>query len=128
MPAKRHLGAAPSVVVDESIADPFLERLLDAVRGIRSGPQRTPRPSCAGVVTESEARRVESMVAETVQAGASLLLGGERDGDRVSPTVVDHVRPGMPLFDRGLFGPADGVIRAGSLWNRSAWRMPARMA
>jgi acyl-CoA reductase-like NAD-dependent aldehyde dehydrogenase len=107
--------SAQRVIVDDSVADAFVERLLESVRGIRMGPANDAQTQLAGLVTETEAQRVESMVAASVGAGASLVLGGDRDGVQLTPTVVDHVRPGMPLFDLELFGPAVGIVRAHGL-------------
>jgi succinate-semialdehyde dehydrogenase/glutarate-semialdehyde dehydrogenase len=49
-----------------------------------------------------------------VSAGATLQLGGAHapgPGFAYEPTVLDHVRPDMPVFCEETFGPAAAVIR-----------------
>jgi succinate-semialdehyde dehydrogenase/glutarate-semialdehyde dehydrogenase len=51
-------------------------------------------------------------VKDSVRAGATVLTGGERWGDRgyyYRPTVLGGVRPGMPAFDEETFGPVAAI-------------------
>ena len=46
--------------------------------------------------------------------GAELIIGGTfigKQGAYYAPTILDHVRPGMPAFDEELFGPAAAMVR-----------------
>jgi succinate-semialdehyde dehydrogenase/glutarate-semialdehyde dehydrogenase len=58
---------------------------------------------------------VERQVRESVAQGARILVGGhvpEGPGYFYEPTVLDHVRPGMPVLEEEVFGPAVPVLRA----------------
>lgn len=59
--------------------------------------------------------RVLSYIGQAVDGGASIAYGGRRvladtGGWFVEPTVVDHVRPDMPVARDEIFGPVVGVI------------------
>ena len=47
--------------------------------------------------------------------GAKVLCGGfipEEEGAFYPPTVLTHVKKGMPAYDEELFGPVDAIIEA----------------
>jgi acyl-CoA reductase-like NAD-dependent aldehyde dehydrogenase len=58
------------------------------------------------LITAGEAARVQQMITDAAAAGARVLVGGERDGAVVAPTVVADVDPRSPLHQEELFGPA----------------------
>ena len=54
-------------------------------------------------------------VQQSIQAGARLVLGGQRlprKGYFYPPTLLADVRPGMPAFDEETFGPVAALIAA----------------
>lgn len=106
--------SAQRVIVDDSVADALIERLVERVQALRVGDASDPDTQIAGLVSINEAERVERHIASAVAEGGVLLTGGGRSGSVVTPTVVDRVRPGMAIFDQELFGPAVGIIRSTS--------------
>jgi aldehyde dehydrogenase (NAD+) len=54
-------------------------------------------------------------VAASVDAGATLVTGGERSGAQIRPPVLDHVQPDMELVREETFGPAVPVLRVRGL-------------
>jgi glyceraldehyde-3-phosphate dehydrogenase (NADP+) len=69
----------------------------------------------SAMISEEEAQRVAGWIDEAVASGARVVIGGERDGARLAPTVVADVLPGMKLSDREVFGPTLGVTKAESI-------------
>lgn len=56
---------------------------------------------------------LHSQVQESIQKGATLLLGGEvpqGPGAYYPPTVLTNVKKGMPAYDDELFGPVAAII------------------
>jgi len=39
-------------------------------------------------------------------------LGNRSEGNYFEPTILEQVKPGMPVFDEEVFGPVAAVIRA----------------
>ena len=57
------------------------------------------------LITEGDAKRLESWVTEAVEAGAKVLVGGERDGAFLQATIVEDVPRHLDLSCKEAFGP-----------------------
>ena len=103
--------AVKRILVQEPIADRFVELLVEKTRAWRYGDPMDETMDMGTVIDEAAAKLFEARVDEAVRAGARLLLGNERRGALYAPTVVDHVQPGMTLVREETFGPVAPVIR-----------------
>ena len=103
--------AVKRMIVQESVADRFVEQLLDKSRRWRHGDPMDETLDMGTVIDAEAARLFETRVNAAVAQGARLLLGNERRGALYSPTVLDHVRPEMTLVKEETFGPVSPVIR-----------------
>lgn len=100
------------VIVHPSVAGDFLDALVPKVEAIRTGDPSSPETTMGSLITSIEAERVERAIAQAAEAGAKVLVGGERDGATVAPTVVADVDPSSPFSQTELFGPAVAVSTA----------------
>jgi acyl-CoA reductase-like NAD-dependent aldehyde dehydrogenase len=98
-------------IVDDAVYDRFLPRLLSAVRAQVTGDPTDPATDVGPLVSEDAARRVESWVAEAVEAGAKVLTGGTRDGAAYAPTVLENVPADTKLGCEEVFGPVMSLTR-----------------
>jgi glyceraldehyde-3-phosphate dehydrogenase (NADP+) len=64
------------------------------------------------MISESEAKRVAASIKESTNQGAKLLLGGEREGSYVQPTILTDVDPDSSIAQQELFGPAVVISNA----------------
>jgi phosphonoacetaldehyde dehydrogenase len=103
--------AVKRMLVQESVADRFVERLVEKTRAVKYGDPFDPAMDMGTVIDEPSARRFEAVVNEAVAGGARLLVGNVRRGALYSPTVLDRVTPGMTLVREETFGPVSPVIR-----------------
>ena len=103
--------AIRKILIDESVADAFVERFAALARELRYGDPSDPDVDVGTVITEEQAARLEARVLDAVEHGARLVLGNVRKAALYSPTIVDHVRPEFELADRESFGPVASVIR-----------------
>jgi len=103
--------AVKRILVQSTVADRFVELLVAKSRAWSHGDPTDPNVEMGTVIDEAAARYCEMRVNDAIQAGASLLLGNERRGALYSPTVIDHVRPEMPVVMQETFGPVSPVIR-----------------
>jgi len=103
--------AVKRMLVEESVADRFVELLVENTRAVRYGDPFDPATDMGTVIDEAAARRFEAVVNEAVAGGAKLLIGNVRRGALYSPTVLDHVRPEMTVVRQETFGPVSPVIR-----------------
>jgi acyl-CoA reductase-like NAD-dependent aldehyde dehydrogenase len=99
------------MIVQESVAERFVELLLEKTRAIKYGDPMDPATDMGTVIDEQAARSFEDKVNDAVRRGAKLLYGNIRKGALYSPTVLDHVTPEMPVVKYETFGPVSPVIR-----------------
>jgi aldehyde dehydrogenase (NAD+) len=103
--------AVKRILVQEPIADRFVELLVEKTRAWKYGDPMDETMDMGTVIDEAAAKLFEARVDEAVSQGARLLLGNARRGALYAPTVVDHVQPGMTLVREETFGPVAPVIR-----------------
>jgi len=123
--------AVQRVIVDSSVADRFLPRLVEAVLALRNGDPYDESVDVGPLVDSDAAQRVLDWVGEARAAGARLLTGGERDGNLVAPMVLTEVPPEARVWREEVFGPVlcvstvDGVDAALEAVNDSAYGLQA---
>jgi aldehyde dehydrogenase (NAD+) len=103
--------AIKRMLVQDSVAEDFVELLLEKTRAIRYGDPMDPATDMGTVIDEAAARSFEDKVHDAVAHGARLLYGNIRAGALYSPTVLDRVDPEMPLVKQETFGPVSPVMR-----------------
>ncbi|HXW73651.1 MAG TPA: phosphonoacetaldehyde dehydrogenase [Steroidobacteraceae bacterium] len=102
--------AIKRMLVQESVADRFVELLLEKTRAVRYGDPMDPATDMGTVIDEAAARSFEERVNDAVAHGARLLYGNIRNGALYSPTLLDRVQPQMLLVKQETFGPVSPVM------------------
>jgi succinate-semialdehyde dehydrogenase/glutarate-semialdehyde dehydrogenase len=101
------------LLVDEAIAEPFLERLLDRVRRMRLGAGLSYDYDMGSLISQEQLDTVQEHVEDAVAKGAEVLAGGHARPDIgpyfFEPTVLRGARDGMTLFADETFGPVVAV-------------------
>ena len=70
-----------------------------------------PSTQLGCLVSEQAAINVEKQVNDTVKEGATIVLGGTRNGAFYDPTILDNVTKNMAVAkDMEIFGPVVSVI------------------
>lgn len=107
--------AAKRFIVVDAVADQFLTRFVEELRGRNMGDPLA-RDTEVGPQARVDLRdALHQQVQESIKRGARRLLGGEvpaGHGAFYPPTVLTAVDKGMPAFDEETFGPVAAVIRA----------------
>jgi phosphonoacetaldehyde dehydrogenase len=102
--------AIKRMLVQESVAERFVELLLEKTRAVKFGDPMDPASDMGTVIDEAAARSFEERVNDAVAHGARLLYGNIRDGALYSPTLLDRVQPQMSLVKQETFGPVSPVM------------------
>ena len=101
--------AGTRLLVEEAIADEFLERFLAGVRERRLGDPRDPDTDIGPLIAREHLARVEGFVRRAIDDGARLVTGGrvspELGGLYYEPTLFTDVRQEMEIVQREVFGP-----------------------
>ncbi len=103
------------VIVHEDVYDDYLDALQGPVEAFRMGDPLLADTKIGAMISEKEAVRVAGWIDEAVTAGARVVVGGERDGAKLSPTVVADVTSDMKLSQQEVFGPTLSVTRAATI-------------
>jgi phosphonoacetaldehyde dehydrogenase len=103
--------AVKRILVQESVADRFVELLVEKTKKVKYGDPMDPATDMGTVIDAEAAQLMERRVNLAVADGARLLWGNTRKGALYSPTVVDRVHPEMELVRLETFGPVAPVLR-----------------
>jgi acyl-CoA reductase-like NAD-dependent aldehyde dehydrogenase len=123
--------AVQRVLVTREMADEFVGKLVEAVRGLRNGDPHDPDVEVGPVVDEAAAERILEWVEEATSRGAKLLVGGGREGTLVEPTVLLDAPRDSRAWAEEIFGPVlaisivDSVDEAFDQVNDSAYGLQA---
>jgi len=107
--------AVKRILVSESVADQFLDRLVHLTSSWICGDPLDPETDSGTVIDEAAARRIEERVEAALRSGARLCMGHRRNGALYSATVIDRVSPNSELVREETFGPVAPVIRFANL-------------
>lgn len=94
------------IYIEEDIYSPFLDAFVERTEQYKVGPKLEEDCDMGPVITEAEARRVETWVEEARAGGASVECGHRREGAVYWPTVLTGVARGMKVDCDEIFGPA----------------------
>jgi acyl-CoA reductase-like NAD-dependent aldehyde dehydrogenase len=123
--------AVKRVLVDESLYPSLVEAVIVRARSLRLGDPADPATDVGPLITEHAAAVVEAQIATAVREGATVALGGHRNGSFVEPTVLTGVKPEHRVFNEEIFGPVLPIIpfatfdEALALANRSIYGLQA---
>lgn len=105
--------AGSRLVVQRGIADELVQRVADEMRGFRVGETWSTATTMPPIINQRQADRIESLVAEGVNEGASVVCGGERvdhpGGCFFAPTILRGVKADSCAIREEIFGPVLAV-------------------
>ncbi|MNZ07970.1 Glutarate-semialdehyde dehydrogenase DavD [compost metagenome] len=103
--------------VHDAVYDAFAQRFAAKVRELRVGHGLEGATQIGPLITGKALDKVRSLMADAVEKGAEVLVGGEAHdlgGNFLQPTVLTGVAPGMQLLDEEIFGPVAPLVRFSS--------------
>jgi len=110
--------ALPVIVVEEAIADRLVAVLTKVMQDLKIGPAYDKASQLGPLVNAEHRASVVKWIEKGVAEGAQLVLDGRgvtvpgyEQGFYLGPTILDHVKPGMTVGDREIFGPVLCVKR-----------------
>jgi aldehyde dehydrogenase (NAD+) len=107
--------ATSRVIIEERVADEFVNQLAEQASKVVVGDGRDEKTQMGPVVSKSQLETDLKYLKIGREEGAQLVTGGslvKEDTLFLRPTVFDHVSPEMRIAQEEIFGPVVCVIRA----------------
>ncbi len=109
--------ASKRIIAEEPVWETFLEGFLSKAAQWQMGDPTSDRTRLGPLSSVAARDEVAAQVSDAVEAGASVLLGGEKPdgpGAYYPATVLTGVRPGMRAYYEEIFGPVAVLHRVSS--------------
>ncbi len=104
--------SANRILVQDGIHDEFVSRLVDAASQLKVGDGLDAETKVGPLIEQAAVDKVERHVADALERGGELLLGGEGLGGLFwQPTVIAGVPADAAMSCEETFGPVAGIAR-----------------
>jgi acyl-CoA reductase-like NAD-dependent aldehyde dehydrogenase len=100
------------ILVDRRVADELSDRLAEAVGSLRAGDPRAAESDIGPLISSRDAERARKWIE---QSGSSRVIGGERVGSVLQPTLVVDPDASSKLHTEEIFGPVVTVVPVDSM-------------
>ena len=99
------------VIVHSDIYDKFKQAYVDTVSKLIHGDPLEESTFIGPMIAESEAIRLEQWIKQSVEKGADLLCGGQRNGAMLQATILENVPDDCDVNSKEAFGPVSVISR-----------------
>lgn len=103
--------SAERLIVDEKVADAFVEKLTEKAASLPVGDPQAGDVVLGSIVDERSTSRIDALVEEARSKGAHVYRKGTLTGTLMPATVLDHVTSEMRVYHEESFGPLVSVVR-----------------
>lgn len=106
---------AKRFIVTQKVYETFKSKLMKAMQAVEFGDPMEESTTFGPLVSCAERDRLHQKVMQSVEEGASILLGGEipyKAGAYYPPTLLENVNADNIAFREELFGPVCTLIQA----------------
>ncbi len=107
-------NAAKRFVVMDELYEPFVEKFTAALSEVKPEDPSSPDTTIGPLSSSSAGDRLEDQVKRAVDQGATLVTGGDRDGNYYSATLLTDISENNDAYHEEFFGPVAAVYRVGS--------------
>jgi benzaldehyde dehydrogenase (NAD) len=98
-------------VVDEKVADAFVDKLRLKSAGLPLGDPRKGPVVLGSVIDMTTVRRCNALIDDALAKGAKLVCGGKAETTLMPATLLDHVTADMKIYSEESFGPVKPIVR-----------------
>jgi acyl-CoA reductase-like NAD-dependent aldehyde dehydrogenase len=107
--------AGSRLLVQRGVKDRLIETLAEKAKRVIIGDPQKVETEVGPLATSRQIRHIEEVVAASIDAGAKLVIGGDRPkhcarGFFYSPTILDCAGMNSPSVEQELFGPVLSVL------------------
>lgn len=102
--------AAGLLLAPAAKAAGLAEALTEKANHLPVGDPAKDQCALGPLIAQSECARIEGIVQDAVDKGATLHVGGKASGTMFPATVLSGVTPGMRAFEEEIFGPVAVIV------------------
>lgn len=103
---------ANRILVQSGVYDAFTEKLKQAVQALKVGNGINPTTDIGPLIEESALKKVDEHIADAVEKGGKLVLGGKRLGGLFyEPTIMTNITSDMRFAREETFGPVAPLFK-----------------
>ncbi len=99
------------IIVDASVADDFVRRLVAKAASLPLGDPRKGPVVLGSVVDMATVERCNALIDDALAKGATLVCGGKASDTLMPATLLDHVNADMLIYREESFGPVKPIVR-----------------
>jgi len=99
------------IVIHTDVYDEFRDMLVAKTKTLVAGDPHDRATFIGPMISEGEAKRLDSWIQEAVAQGATLLCGGKREGAMLEATLLEDVARNTKLNIEEAFGPVAFLIK-----------------
>ncbi|MGQ0474550.1 aldehyde dehydrogenase family protein [Acinetobacter variabilis] len=100
------------VIVDASIHDAYVEKLLERVKTVAVGDPNLEETTIGPIINQSQVKKHQQIIQSAKEQGAELVYEGGIEGNLVYPHIFTGVAPESPLAQEESFGPILPILKA----------------
>ncbi|KUP05627.1 aldehyde dehydrogenase [Bacillus coahuilensis m2-6] len=97
-------------MIDEKIAKDFTEAFLKRVKELEFGDPSAKTTHIGPLISRDQVDRILDLVKESTKEGATLLHGGQAEGNVLEPTILTDVKQSMSIVQNEIFGPVAAIM------------------
>ncbi|PZX94883.1 NAD-dependent succinate-semialdehyde dehydrogenase [Flavobacterium aquariorum] len=103
---------AKRFIVTEKVADEFVALFANKIKALQQGNPLQSGIQMGPLARIDLAEKLSCQLKNSLQQGARMIVGGERDHCNFQPTLIDFVDANNIAFKEEIFGPLATIIRA----------------
>ena len=104
-------NAAKRFIVADELYDDFVDGLKSALEAVEPGDPSSEDTVVGPLSSTTATDRLADQVKRTIDQGATVLTGGEHEGNFFSPTLLTGITPDNDGYREEFFGPVAAVYK-----------------
>jgi succinate-semialdehyde dehydrogenase/glutarate-semialdehyde dehydrogenase len=107
-------NAAKRFIVVDELYDSFMEKFTAALTAVKPSDPNSSDTTVGPLSSATATDRLADQVKRALDQGATLVAGGDHDGNFFDTTILADITPENDAYHEEFFGPVASVYRVGS--------------
>ena len=107
--------AIKRVLVVNEVADKLVEKIKMEIKNLKVGNPLELDADVVPLIDTKSADFVEGLINDAINLGGNLVVGGNKEGNLIYPTLIDNVTKEMRIAWEEPFGPVLPIIRVNNV-------------